>query len=127
MRSKETWVGVFFFSAFLLLSFILDRGFSEVFSLLRVYDLPIIGKKVTLSTLMAVAFSGVAAIYLGVVNKKVRGFVQQCLLELDKVSWPSWEETRKTTVIVVVMSFLAAGILGIFDSVFSWLTSYKLF
>jgi preprotein translocase subunit SecE len=44
-------------------------------------------------------------------------------LELRRVTWPSMRETRAATVAVIVASAVAAIILGVFDLVWSWLSS----
>jgi preprotein translocase subunit SecE len=44
-------------------------------------------------------------------------------LELRRVTWPSMRETRAATVAVIVASSVAAVILGVFDLVWSWLSS----
>jgi preprotein translocase subunit SecE len=42
--------------------------------------------------------------------------------ELKKVTWPGLRETRAATVAVVVATFVAAVILGLFDFVWGWLS-----
>ncbi len=37
------------------------------------------------------------------------------VMELRRVTWPSWRETRAATIAVIVASFVAAVILGLFD------------
>ena len=44
-------------------------------------------------------------------------------LELKRVTWPSLRETRASTVAVVVASFIAAIVLGIFDFIWGRLSS----
>lgn len=40
--------------------------------------------------------------------------------ELRKVSWPTWEDTKKMTVVVVVVVSIFGGILAVFDLVWAW-------
>jgi preprotein translocase subunit SecE len=42
--------------------------------------------------------------------------------ELKKVTWPTPKEVRAATIVVLVMSVIAAIILGVFDLVWSNLT-----
>jgi preprotein translocase subunit SecE len=42
--------------------------------------------------------------------------------ELKKVTWPSMRETRAATAAVVVATFVAALVLGVFDFVWGWLS-----
>ncbi len=53
-------------------------------------------------------------------NPKIRQLSLEIASELMKVTWPSWEETRVSTIAVVVASLVAAVILFGID----WL-SYK--
>lgn len=46
------------------------------------------------------------------------------IAELRKVTWPSWEDTKRMTVIVVVVVLFFAGVLAIFD--FTWAKILKL-
>ncbi len=48
-------------------------------------------------------------------NPKVRAVSLDVASELMKVSWPSWEETRTSTLAVVVASVVAACILYVID------------
>jgi len=127
MRAKTTFFLLFFVGAALLCSFVLTLAFTDLFSLLRIQNTPILGDSFTLATLVGFTISFVAAIYFGIVNKRVSGLVEQCIVELEKVAWPSWSETKISTVTVVATSFVAAVILGVFDSFFSWVTSKNLF
>ncbi len=45
-------------------------------------------------------------------------------LELRRVTWPSLRETRAATVAVIVASAISAVVLGLFDFVWSWLSSH---
>ena len=51
-------------------------------------------------------------------------FSREVAGELSKVTWPSREETWKQTIIVLIVSVIAAIILGIFDSMWMNLTDF---
>lgn len=51
-------------------------------------------------------------------GKKVVTFSKESVNELRKVVWPTWPETRQTTVIVCVVACLVAVMLCIFDLIF---------
>ena len=122
-----TWVGLFFLCATVLCAFVLNLALTDLLAVVRVNNSPILGEQFTLSTLLAVALAGGAGAYLAFVDKRSRRFVEESIVELDKVNWPSAEETKASTIVVIITSFLAAAILGVFDSVFSWLTNHNLF
>jgi preprotein translocase subunit SecE len=54
-------------------------------------------------------------------NPKTKGLALEVANELMRVTWPSWEETRVSTLAVVVASVIAAAVLFGIDSL-----SYKL-
>ena len=41
--------------------------------------------------------------------------------EINKVSWPSWSELWRSTLVVIVVIFLIGLLLAAFDSVWIWL------
>jgi preprotein translocase subunit SecE len=74
----------------------------------------------TYSSLVAIALTG-AAIGGCWASTKIRHLAFETASELMRVTWPTWEETKVSTVAVVVASVLAGLILFGIDSV-----SYKL-
>ncbi len=74
---------------------------------------------------LATAFSGVAAVILAVVlyrHPQVHGFSYEVAAELSKVTWPTRSETWAQTLVVIVVSAIAAVILGLFDGAWSTIT-----
>jgi preprotein translocase subunit SecE len=55
-------------------------------------------------------------------NERAHHLVIDVVTELAKVTWPSRRETYASTVIVIVTSLIAAGIVGAFDFVWSFFT-----
>ncbi|MDH5491580.1 MAG: preprotein translocase subunit SecE [Myxococcales bacterium] len=55
-------------------------------------------------------------------NPKVHRFANEVAAELSKVTWPTRKETWNHTVTVVIVSIIAAVILGIFDATWSSVT-----
>ena len=51
-------------------------------------------------------------------------FLSESRIELKKVSWPSREETIRSTAAVIVISTLLALFLGVFDFLFKYLLSF---
>ncbi len=45
----------------------------------------------------------------------VRGYVQDVRVEMNKVSWPSRNELRDSTLVVIVMVFLVSIFIGVVD------------
>lgn len=57
---------------------------------------------------------------------KVYGFLSEVVEETAKVIWPSRQETRDSTVVVIVFVFVIAAILGSFDLLWAKATNLLL-
>jgi len=75
----------------------------------------------TLSTMIGFAVAGITAVVVWRIPRTQQVSLE-IALELGRVSWPSMRETRAATVAVIVASFIAAIILGVFDLGWSWLS-----
>ena len=127
MRAKGTWVLLFFLASTLLVALALSYAMRDIFSWLQLNNMAIIGDQLRLSGLIAIATAIFLGLFFGVFYKKSRNYVEQCLVEYNKVAFPRWPETKGATFTVVIVSFVASIILGVFDMIFSWLTSHNLF
>ena len=75
-------------------------------------------------TLIAVA-AGVIALIAAVITYRsntIHTFVVEVCVELSKVTWPTRKETWSQTVVVIVVSIIAAIILGLFDALWAQIT-----
>lgn len=126
MGSRYTATALFLVGVALVATLILDRAFSSVFALASVANQSLLGDRFTVSTLIGLVLSAAGSAYAWV-NPKSKEFLAESSDELGKVSWPEASETKMNTAVVIVFSFIAAGILGVFDSVFGWLTNNNLF
>jgi preprotein translocase subunit SecE len=52
-------------------------------------------------------------------NEELFRLAGEVAQELGKVTWPTRKETFNSTIIVIVTTLIAAGILGVFDAVWS--------
>jgi preprotein translocase subunit SecE len=69
--------------------------------------------------------AGLVALIAGVVayrSTKIHTFVTEVCVELSKVTWPTRSETWAQTVIVLIVSVIAAAILGVFDAIWAQIT-----
>ncbi|MBW2192118.1 MAG: preprotein translocase subunit SecE [Deltaproteobacteria bacterium] len=69
--------------------------------------------------------AGLVAFIVAVVtyrSKKIHTFVVEVCVELSKVTWPSRKETRSQTIVVLIVSVIAAVILGVYDAIWSHIT-----
>jgi preprotein translocase subunit SecE len=112
----KRYVVIFWVLAAIAVAVFFEKILALVFSYARVNDFSIFGGW-TLSTLVGFAIAAVLAFALWRVPK-VRETSLEVALELGRVTWPSLRETRAATVAVVVATFVAAIVLGVFD--FLW-------
>ena len=78
------------------------------------------------ATVIAAA-AGVISLVVAVAayrSSKVHTFVVEVCVELSKVSWPTRKETWSQTVLVIIVSVIAAVILGVFDAMWSQITDF---
>ena len=55
---------------------------------------------------------------------KLTQYFKDSVIELKKVAWPTKQETRNHTVMVIGVSLAMAVFLGAFDYIFNWLLQY---
>jgi preprotein translocase subunit SecE len=115
-------VAIFYFFAAVVVGIFLEKVLALGFSYARVNDVALLGDEWTVSTVLGYAIAAVAAV-LAWRSPRVHAVSMQVAQELERVSWPSLRETRASTVAVVVFTFVAAFLLGIFDLVWSRLSS----
>jgi preprotein translocase subunit SecE len=75
-------------------------------------------------TIIAVG-AGLVAFITAVIayrSQRVHTFVVEVCVELSKVTWPTRKETWSQTIVVVIVSIIAAIILGLFDAAWSTIT-----
>jgi preprotein translocase subunit SecE len=91
--------------------------FADTFAALRWNDAALVGDW-TLSSLIGAVLAIAIALgcYLHPVTHKLS---YEVATELKKTTWPNAQDTRTSTIAVVIFSFASAAILGIFDFVSS--------
>ncbi len=114
-------VAIAYVLAALALGIFLEKVFALVFAYVRVNDFEI-AAGYALSTLLGFAVAAIAAVVVWRIPK-TQAVSLEVALELRRVTWPSVRETRAATVAVIVASAIAAVILGLFDFMWSWLSS----
>jgi len=114
-------VAIFYVLAALALGMFLEKVLEISFAAAGVNDAALLGDW-TLSTVVGFALAVVAAVVVWRIPKTQRVSLE-IALELRRVTWPSLRETRAATIAVIVASFVAAIILGVFDLAWSWLSA----
>jgi preprotein translocase subunit SecE len=115
-------VAIFYVLAALAVGVFLENVLGLAFSYARWNDPAILGEDWTLTTL--IGFGIAAAVAIGLWrHARAHTVSLEVASELKKVTWPTLRETRAATVAVVVATFAAAIILGVFDYVWAKLSS----
>jgi preprotein translocase subunit SecE len=59
--------------------------------------------------------------------RRVGGFLQRTVAymrevraEVDKVTWPTWDDLRRTTIVIIVFVVIIGLIIGLMDMISSW-------
>lgn len=81
----------------------------------------------TPSELYVTVLSAVVTLALGVYfyrHERVYALATEVAAELKKVSWPTSKEVKSATVVVIIMTFISALILGFFDFIWSRFTMF---
>ena len=118
VEQPKRYVAIFYVAAAIALGYFLEKMVGLLFRALQWNDANVLLDRWTVSTLVGFALAAVAAVVVWRIPK-TQAVSLEVALELKRVTWPSMRETRAATVAVVVASFIAAIILGIFD--FIWL------
>ena len=116
----ERWVQFAFIGAALTLFWLLDyflAGVATFVARKANYAEP----PETLVTAGAAIVSILVAVSL-YKNEKINRFAHEVAFELANVTWPTRKETWSQTVVVMIVSAIAAVILGIFDATWSAVT-----
>jgi preprotein translocase subunit SecE len=114
-------VAIFYAVAALAAGMFLEKVLEISFGAAGVNDFTVVGDW-TLSTVLGFGLAVAAAVVIWRIPKTQK-VSMEIALELRRVTWPSLRETRASTIAVIVASFVAAVILGVFDLVWSWLSS----
>jgi preprotein translocase subunit SecE len=96
---------------------VFENLFAEIFAGLRWNDAALVGDW-TISS--AIGYVLAAALAVGAYfNPRLNKLAYEVASELKKVTWPSAEDTRTSTIAVVLFSIISAALMGGFDFISS--------
>jgi preprotein translocase subunit SecE len=70
---------------------------------------------------LASMVAAVAVSYTSSFGRFVREFVSESHFELRKVVWPTGQETRQTTLVILIVVTIVSLLLFLFDSILVWI------
>ncbi|HET7826148.1 MAG TPA: preprotein translocase subunit SecE [Anaeromyxobacter sp.] len=114
-------VAIAYVLAALILGGFFERLLALAFGYVRVNDFAVFGDW-SLSTVLGFVLAAVVAVVVWRIPR-TQTVSLEVALELRRVTWPSLRETRAATYAVILASAISAVILGLFDFVWSWLSS----
>jgi len=53
--------------------------------------------------------------------KETKVFVEECWIELQKVTWPDMEQLRSATLVVLAFTMVVSAIIWLMDKSVSWI------
>ena len=122
VEQPKRYVAIFYVAAAIALGYFLEKMVGLAFRALQWNDANVLLDRWTVSTLVGFALAAVAAVVVWRIPK-TQAVSLEVALELKRVTWPSMRETRAATVAVVVASFIASIILGVFDYIWGRLSA----
>ncbi len=51
---------------------------------------------------------------------ETRTFIEECWTELQKVTWPDWDQLRSATMVVIFFTIAISAIIWLMDKTASW-------
>ena len=116
MNPNRRWVALAFFSFGFLFWVLLDKFLAWTMALVGFGDFnyELAGEKFTITTLIGLLVAGFSTIYAWR-HPTLSTLSNEVIVELKKVTWPTAQETRGATVVVIVTVFIMAVFLGVFD------------
>ena len=121
MNPNQKYLFVGFLTIGIFIGIFLVKMIAGFLGIISVYDYPLIGSKITLSMVLGFICTLGGLIYayrVPVVNK----LSHEIVIELSKVTRPGQKELKLSTIVVLIMVLIVSIILGLFDSIWSWLS-----
>jgi preprotein translocase subunit SecE len=91
----------------------------------RLPDIAIVGNTITLTDALGVAMAAVLIAYL-YKREDYRTYVSEVMLELKKVTWPTWDETKRGTIVVILFTVVLSIFLWGSDQFWKYVTDLLL-
>lgn len=110
----ERWVQFAFIGAALFTFWFLDHLVFAVWNLFAEPDPTIVSASAVL-----VAVVGAFILYR---TEAVNEWAHEVAAELSKVTWPTRKATWSATVVVLIVTAIAASLLGVMDAAWAWMT-----
>jgi preprotein translocase SecE subunit len=116
----QKWVNLSYLAAAALLGYLV---FALSSKLVGTYDLETRVHNIGLIVQIASVVAGGILFLVLYRNDDANQFMNEVMLELSRVTWPTQKETTSSTIVVIIMVLLSGLILGLLD--YFWVTLLK--
>ena len=117
-NQRQKWVNLIFTAVAILVTGVAFIGLSKMSAL---YNLESSIKQVDLIVRIGSIVLGAVVGFGLYLNDKSNAFMNEVVLELVRVTWPTPNDTMKATFLVVCFVLIAGVVLGGFDSFTTWI------
>jgi preprotein translocase SecE subunit len=124
MEDLGKYVSLIYLAIGVLLAWVLYRATRELFLWTEIADAALVGG-ITTSVVAGVVLSAGVTAYLWK-REDLRVFLGEVVEELSRVTWPTGNETRSSTIVVVVVAILASALVAVADYVWNGFTNLML-
>jgi preprotein translocase subunit SecE len=115
------YINLSFAAVGLIAVYVFVQATKLIFEAFQIPDTAILGEQLSLAMLIG---AGLASLGTGILwrHPKVQTWSSEIAVELSKVTWPTWTETKQNTVIVLVFGVIVSSVLAVFDLFWKWVT-----
>lgn len=118
----EKYVRISFVIGGILVWVTLASFFGAMFQIINPnWDRFLLGARFSVSDLLGLLGGAATSIAL-ISNERANRLGLEVVNELRNVTWPTWPETRISTIVVVVTTIVVSVILGLFDALWGMVT-----
>jgi preprotein translocase subunit SecE len=116
----QKWVNLSFLAVAILFGYIV---FSTSGKIIGAYDLEARVRNIDLILRTISALAGGILFLVLYKNEQANQFMNEVIVELSRVTWPTQKDTRSATVVVIIMVLISGMILGLLD--YCWVQLLK--
>jgi len=117
-NQRQKWVNLVFTAVSILVAASAFVGLSKISA---VYNFESTFKQIDLAIRFGSIGLGVITGLTLYLKQESNAFMNEVILEMSRVTWPSQKDTTNATIWVVLFVLIAGAILGAFDSLWSWI------
>jgi preprotein translocase subunit SecE len=116
----QKWVNLSFLAVAILFGYII---FSTAGKIVGAYDLEARVRNIDLILRSISAIAGGILFLVLYKNEQANQFMNEVLVELSRVAWPTQRDTRSATIVVIIMVLISGMVLGLLD--YCWVQLLK--